>query len=63
MLATLIIVGVCLAGTVFCLRFLIALQRECQRSLICCVMRLDTEPGEIVPAEPPQSLRARAHAA
>ena len=63
MLATLIVVGVCLAGSAFCLRFLFALQRECQRSLICYVMRLETEPGEFVPAKSPRSLRARAHAA
>jgi len=63
MLATMIIVGVCLAGTAFCLRFLIALQRESQRSLICYVMRLEDEIEELAPPKPPKSLRVRAHAA
>ncbi len=63
MLATLLVVGVCLAGTAFCLRFLIALQRECQRSLICYVMRLQDEAEQLAPSKPPRGLRARAQAA
>ncbi len=58
-----VLVGICLAGTAFCLRFLIALQRECHRSLICYVMRLEDEIEELAPSQPSASLRARAHAA
>lgn len=39
MLATVIVIGVCLAGTAFCRRFLLALRRECHRLLVCYVMR------------------------
>ena len=63
MLATVTVVGVCLASIAFCCRFLFALRGECHRSLICYVMRLETEPGTSPSAKQPGRFRARAHAA